>query len=173
MIKADLQKAFNAQINEELYSAYLYVSMVNYFEGQNLKGFATWMRAQVVEELTHASKFIAYLNERGGEVKLEAVAKPDATWKSPLAAFEAAYKHECHISACINKLYAQATKANDNAAAIFLNWFINEQVEEEASADEVVQNLKLAQGAPGALFMLDRELGTRVPAITVNAPAAD
>lgn len=171
MIKPDLQKAFNAQINEELYSAYLYVSMVNYFETQNLKGFASWMRAQVVEELTHASKFIAYLNERGGEVKLEAIAKPDATWKSPLAAFQASYRHECHISECINKLYDRATKAGDNAAAIFLNWFLNEQVEEEASVDDVVRNLKLAEGAPGALFMLDRELGARVPAVTLNTPA--
>lgn len=170
MIKADVQKAFNAQINEELYSAYLYVSMVNYFESQNLKGFATWMRAQVVEELTHATKLMDYLSERGGEVKLEAIGKPDATWKGPLAVFEAAYKHECHISACINDLYAKAVKSGDNAAALFLNWFINEQVEEEASADEVVQNLKLAQGAPGALFMLNREMATRVPAVTVNTP---
>ncbi len=171
MIKADVQKAFNAQINEELFSAYLYLSMVSYFESQNLKGFASWMRAQVIEELTHANKMVGYLNERGGEVKLETIGKPDATWKSPLAAFEAAYKHECHISACINDLYAKAVKAGDNAAALFLNWIINEQGEEEASADEVVQNLKLAQGAPGALFMLDRELGIRVPAVSVSAPA--
>lgn len=171
MIKADLEKAFNKQINEELFSAYLYVSMVNYFEAQNLKGFANWMRAQTIEELTHANKFIGYLQERGGSVKLDAIAKPDATWKSPLAAFEAAYKHECHISACINDLYNRAVKAGDNAAAIFLNWFINEQVEEEANADEVVQNLKLAQNAPGALFMLDREMGTRPLPVSIAAPA--
>ncbi len=173
MIKADLQKAFNNQINEELFSAYLYVSMVNFFETQNLKGFANWMRAQVTEELIHANKLINYLHERGGEVKLDAIGKPDATWKSPLAAFEAAYKHECHISGCINELYNKAVKTGDNAAAIFLNWFINEQVEEEASADEVVQRLKLSQGAPGALFMLDRELGTRVPPITMATATED
>jgi len=170
-MKAELQKAFNAQINEELFSAYLYVSMVNYFEEQNLKGFASWMQAQAVEELTHAQKLIAYLHERGVAVKLEAIGKPEATWKSPLAAFEAAYKHECYISDCINKLYALATKSGDAAAAIFLSWFITEQVEEEASVDEVVQSLKLAQGAPGALFMLNRELGARSPGITI-APSA-
>ncbi len=168
MIKAELQKAFNKQINEELFSSYLYVSMVSYFESQNLSGFATWMRAQVVEELIHANKLIEYLYERGGEVELDAIGKPDATWESPLAAFEAAYKHECHISACINDLYNLAVKAGDNAAAIFLNWFVSEQVEEEASADEVVQRMKLSQGAPGALFMMDRQLGERVPPVSIN-----
>lgn len=161
MMKADLQKAFNKQINEELYSAYLYAAMVNYFESQNLGGFAQWMRVQTVEELTHANKLIGYLHERGADVTLEAIAKPTSTWKSPLAAFEAAYEHECHITACINELYAKATKAPDPAAAIFLNWFVNEQVEEEANADQVVQQLKLAQGAPGAMFMLNREMGAR------------
>ncbi len=163
MMKADLQKAFNKQINEELYSAYLYAAMVNYFEAANLKGFAAWMKAQVVEELNHASKFIAYLHERGADVKLAAIAEPTATWESPLAAFEAAYRHECHISDCINKLYSAATKADDHAAASFLIWFINEQVEEEAAADEAVQQLKLAEGAPGAMFMLNREMGARQP----------
>ncbi len=163
MMKADLQKAFNKQINEELYSAYLYAAMVNYFEEQNLKGFASWMRAQVVEELNHAAKLIAYVNERGGSVKLEAIAAPTSEWKTPLAAFEGAYKHECHISACINDLYSRAVKAGDNAASIFLNWFVSEQVEEESSVDEIVQQLKLTQGAPGALFMINRELGARTP----------
>ena len=172
MIKADLQKAFNKQINEELFSAYLYAAMVNYFEAQNLKGFANWMRAQTIEELTHANKLINYLQERGGEVKFEAIGKPDSTWKTPLAAFEAAYRHECHITACINDLYNRAAKAGDNAAAIFLNWFINEQVEEEANADEIVQRLKLADGAPGALFMVDNELGARPLPISITAADA-
>lgn len=161
MMKADLLKAFNKQINEELYSAYLYLAMVNYFESENLGGFATWMRAQTVEELAHANKLVAYLHERGADVKLDAIAKPTPSWKSPLAAMEAAYKHECHISDCINKLYSAATKADDHAAAIFLNWFVNEQVEEEANADEIVQQLKLAKDAPGPMFMLNRELGAR------------
>ncbi len=169
MMKAELKKAFHKQINEELYSAYLYAAMVNYFEEQNLAGFATWMRAQTVEELNHANKLISHLHERGAEVKLDAIAKPTSSWKSPLAAIEAAYKHECHISACIDDLYARATKAGDNAAALFLNWFVTEQVEEEASADEVVQKLKLAQNAPGAMFMLDRELGARTPTFPTGA----
>ncbi len=161
MMKPELQKAFNKQINEELYSAYLYTAMINYFQSENLDGFATWMRAQVVEELTHASKLIAYVHERGGDVKLEAIAKPTATWKGALDAMQAAYKHECHITECINKLYSAATKVGDHAAAIFLNWFVNEQVEEEANADAIIQQLKLAKDAPGPLFMLNRELGAR------------
>ncbi len=163
MMKPEVQKAFHKQINEELYSAYLYAAMVNYFESQNLSGFAAWMRAQTVEELNHANKLIGHLHERGADVELDAIAKPTSAWDSPLAAIEAAYKHECHISACIDELYGKAVKAGDNAAALFLNWFVNEQVEEEASADAVVQQLKLAQDAPGALFMLDREMGARTP----------
>lgn len=167
-MKAELQKAFNAQINEELFSAYIYAAMVNYFEEQSLKGFASWMQAQAVEELTHAQKLIAYMHERGAKVELKAIGKPDSKWNSPLAAFEAAYKHECYISDCINKLYALSVKTGDAAASIFLNWFITEQVEEEANVDEVVQNLKLAQGAPGALFMINRELGLRTPTFTTE-----
>ncbi|HDP34614.1 MAG TPA: ferritin [Candidatus Hydrogenedentes bacterium] len=171
MMKAELQKAFNKQINEELFSAYLYAAMVNFFEGKNLKGFANWMRAQTVEELNHANKLIGYLHERGADVKLDAIAKPTATWKNTLSAFEAAYKHECHITACINKLHALATKVNDPAAVIFLNWFVSEQVEEEANADEIVQQLKLAGDAPGPLFMLNRELGARMPVFTADPEA--
>ena len=172
MMKAELQKAFNKQINEELYSAYLYVAMVNYFESINLGGFATWMRAQTVEELNHASKFIDYLHDRNADVKLDAIAKPTATWKSALDAMEAAHAHECHITECINKLYSAATKTEDHAAAMFLNWFVNEQVEEEGNADEIVQQLKLAKDAPGPMFMLNRELGARAitfPTATVPA----
>ena len=173
MMKAELQQAFNKQINEELYSAYLYTAMVNYFESENLGGFATWMRAQTVEELTHAGKLIAYVHERGGDVNLEAIAKPTATWDGALDAMQAAYKHECHITECINKLYAAASEAGDHAAAIFLNWFVNEQVEEEANADEIIQQLKLAKDAPGPLFMLNRELGARQITFPVAAAPAE
>ncbi|MGI6138572.1 MAG: ferritin [Candidatus Hydrogenedentes bacterium] len=161
MLNQELQKAFNKQVNEELYSAYIYLSMVNFFEAQNLKGFATWMRAQAMEEVSHATKLIDYLHERGGEVVLDAIGTPPASWENPLDAFEAAYKHECYISGCIHTLYNKAVEVGDTASALFLNWFIIEQVEEEASVDEVVQLLKLAQGAPGAMFMLNRELGQR------------
>ncbi|HPO15735.1 MAG TPA: ferritin [Candidatus Hydrogenedentes bacterium] len=162
MMKKKLQDAFNAQINEELYSAYLYAAMRAAFESMNLKGYANWMRLQVEEELFHARKFMEFIFERGGEVELKAIKQPQAQWDSPLAMFEAAYRHECHISECINKLSTLAMKEDDHAARIFLEWFVTEQVEEEANADGMVQNLKLMKDAPGGLFMLDREAGQRV-----------
>ncbi|HNR32963.1 MAG TPA: ferritin [Candidatus Hydrogenedentes bacterium] len=161
MINPKMEAAINKQINEELYSAYLYASMGNYFEGMNLGGFAHWMRLQTDEELAHARKFRDYVYERGGKVVLSEIKAPQSEWKSPLAAFEAAYKHECHISDCINKLVTLAEKESDHASKVFLAWFVEEQVEEEAHADGIVQRMKLAQGAPGALLMMDRELGAR------------
>ena len=161
MIAKEIQDALNQQVNEELFSAYLYTSMVNFFEQSNLKGFAQWMRLQVQEELTHTQKIVEYLFERGGKLELKEIAAPQADWASPLAAFEAAYKHECHISDCINKLSSLATEKQDHATKIFLEWFVSEQVEEEANADDMVQQLKLVEGAPGGLFMLNREAGQR------------
>ena len=163
MMSKEMQDALNHQINEEVFSAYLYASMSCHFQNVGLKGFAHWMTLQAGEELMHAQKFAGYLQERGAKVLLEAIAAPDTEWKSPLAAFKAAYKHECHISGCINKLYSQAMKEGDHATQTFLAWFVTEQVEEEANADEIVQQLKLIEGAPGALFMVDRELGQRQP----------
>jgi ferritin len=162
MIGNKMEKALNDQINAELYSAYLYLSMVAYFESVNLSGFATWMRVQTQEEIMHAMKMYDYVNERGGRVILKAIDEPPAKWKSPLAAFEAAYKHEQLVTGRINDLVDLAIKEKDHAANTFLQWFVNEQVEEETSADAVVQQLKMAEGAPGALFMIDRELGQRV-----------
>jgi ferritin len=162
MIGKKMEKALNDQINAELYSAYLYLSMVAYFESENLPGFATWMRAQTQEEVMHAMKMYDYLNERGGRVILKAIDEPPAKWKSPLAAFEAAYKHEQLVTGRINDLVDLAIKEKDHAANAFLQWFVNEQVEEETSADAVVQQLKMADGAAGALFMIDREMGQRV-----------
>ena len=168
MIKQEMVDALNHQINEELFSAYLYASMVGYFEDINLKGYANWMRIQTQEELMHAQKFSDYIIERGGRLALKAIAEPQAEWDSALAVFEAAYKHECHISECINKLSSLAIKLDDHASRVFLEWFVTEQVEEEAHADEMVQQLKLAQDSPGALFMLDREAGAR----SMPAPGA-
>jgi len=170
MISPEMQAALNHQINEETYSAYLYASMANHFEHVNLKGFAHWMSVQAAEEVAHAQKIAAYLNERGAKVLLEAISAPPTEWDAPLAAFEAAYAHECHISACIDTLYSQAMSEGDHATHNFLEWFVTEQVEEESSADEVVQQLKLVAGAPGGLFMLDRELGQR-PAASAAAEA--
>ena len=162
MIGKKMEAALNDQINAELYSAYLYLSMAAYFESVNLSGFAAWMRAQIQEEVMHAMKMYDYVNERGGRVILTAIDEPPAEWKSPLAAFQAAYKHEQLVTGRINGLVDLAIKEKDHAANTFLQWFVNEQVEEETSADAVVQQLKMAEGAPGALFMIDRELGQRV-----------
>jgi ferritin len=120
------------------------------------------MRAQTQEEAVHAMKIYDYINERGGRVILKAIDEPAVKWKSPLAAFEAAYKHEQLVTGRINDLVDLAIKEKDHAANTFLQWFVNEQVEEETSADAVVQQLKMAEGAPGALFMIDREMGQRV-----------
>lgn len=162
MIAKNIQDAFNEQLNAETYSAYLYWSMAGYFESRNLKGFSNWMICQAEEEMVHAMKFFRFLNDRGGRVALAAIEGPPAEWDSPLAVFEAAYKHECKVSAMINALVDLALADKDHAANSFLQWFVTEQVEEEATADEVVQKLKLMADAPGGLFMLDQELATRI-----------
>jgi ferritin len=162
MISKKMQEALNGQINAELYSAYLYLSMEAYFKSENLPGFADWMRAQTQEELMHAMKIYDFLNERGGRVILKPIEEPQTQWNSPLAAFEAAYKHEQKVTALINDLVNLAIGEKDHATNGFLQWFVNEQVEEEASADEVVQKLKRLEKAPGGMFMIDQELGRRV-----------
>jgi len=161
MISEKIQKAFNDQLNAETHSAYLYWSMVAYFESISLPGFAAWMRAQVQEEMVHALKFFDTLNERGGRVLLKPLEGPATEWDSPLAAFEAAYKHEQYITGRINDLVKLAREESDNASEIFLQWFVTEQVEEEDSVDKVVRQLKLVGGEGGGLLLLDRELGQR------------
>lgn len=161
MIPQTVLDEFNKQINEETFSAYLYWSMAAWFESQNLPGFAGWMRCQAQEELLHASKFFDQIHERGGTVVLTAIDAPKTEWDSPLNAFEEAYAHEQHISGRINHLVDVAAEAKDHASQPFLQWFVSEQVEEEATADGVVQQLRRAESAPGALFMIDREMGQR------------
>jgi ferritin len=168
MIDEKMQEALNKQLNAELYSAYLYLSMSAHFQSVNLGGFANWMRVQAREELLHAMKFYDYVNERGGRVLLPSVDEPPSQWASPLAAFEHVYQHEQKVTGLINKLVDLAVKARDHATNNFLQWFVSEQVEEEASADEVVQRLKLVGDDPSGLFMIDRELAQRV----FVAPAA-
>ena len=162
MIKEKIQDALNEQINAELYSSYLYLSMSAYFESINLKGCANWMRVQTQEELVHAMKFHDYLIERGGKVTLTSIESPPTEWPSPLAIFEQAYQHEQKVTGLINKLVDLAIAEKDHATNNFLQWFVSEQVEEEASADEVVQKIKLMGDARGGIFMLDRELAQRV-----------
>ncbi len=169
MLNEKMEAALNRHLNEELFSAYLYLSMSAYFDAQNLAGFANWMRIQGLEELSHAQRFYTYINERGGRVLLAALAAPETQWASPLAAFEAAYQHEVHISAGIHGLVDLAAELRDHPTANFLQWFVSEQVEEEASADEVVQRLRLIGNQGAGLFMMDREMASRV---FVPAPAA-
>jgi len=161
MIPKEIEKAFNKQINEELYSAYLYMQMSAYFEGQNLSGFAQWLKIQAQEEVSHAMKFYSHIFERAGKVELQAISKPPVSWNSPLDAFKAAYAHEQHITGCISSLVEKSAKAKDHAGVQMLQWFVAEQVEEEASADEVVQKLKMVGDSKVALYMLDKEMGSR------------
>ncbi len=169
MLSPEMEEALNQQINAEFYSAYLYLAMAAYFESLNLSGFANWMTVQAQEELTHGIRFYDFVYERGGRVALAAVEAPPKSWDSPLAAFEGAYEHECKISSMINNLVNLALEEKDHATNNFLQWFVSEQVEEEASADGVVQKLKLIGDHGNGMFMLDRELGQRV----FHAPASD
>ena len=171
MIDERMQEAINKQLNAELYSSYLYLSMSAYFQSVNLGGFANWMRVQAKEELAHALKFYDYVNERGGRVVLHPIEEPPSEWDSPLATFEHVYQHEQKVTGLINKLVDLAVEARDHATNNFLQWFVSEQVEEEASADEVLQKLKLVGDDPSGLFMIDRELAQRVfvaPATTTE-----
>ncbi len=162
MISKKIEETLNKQVNAEMYSAYMYLSMEAYFKSQNLNGFAKWMRAQTQEEMMHAMKIYDFVNERGGKITLKTIEGPPTQWESPLAVFEAVYTHEQKVTGLINGLVDLAIKEKDHATNTFLQWFVNEQVEEEASADAVVQQLKMMEDAPGGMFMFDRELGQRV-----------
>lgn len=162
MISPTMEKALNEQVNAELFSAYLYLAMVGYFQDKNLAGFATWMTAQNQEETFHAMKFFNYVSERGGRVVLDAIEKPQFEWESPLAAMEAALAHEKYITGRIYNLVNLALEEKDHATASFLRWFVDEQVEEEDNVNAVVQKLRMVGSDGGGLFMIDRDLGTRV-----------
>jgi len=162
MISKKMEKALNEQVNAEMYSSYLYLSMESFFKSLNLNGFANWMRVQTQEEMVHAMKIYDFINERGGRVTLKAIDGPPTKWDSPLAVFEAAFEHEQKVTGLINDLVDLAIREKDHATNSFLHWFVTEQVEEEASADKIVRQLKMMENAPGGMFMLDRELGQRV-----------
>ena len=161
MLSKKMEQALNNQINAEYFSSYMYLSMAAYFEAENLSGFAAWMEKQAQEELMHALKFYGFVNERGGRVLLKAIEAPPPKWASPLAAFQATYKHEQKVTGLIHKLVDLALKEADHATNSFLGWFVDEQVEEESTASAIVEKLKMIKSAPGGLFMLDRELGQR------------
>lgn len=171
-MKPEIQDAFNKQINAELFSSYLYLSMSSYFESKDLPGMAAWMRVQAQEEVIHAMKFFDFINERRGRVILTGIGSPKTEWSSPLEAFEDAFKHECGISARINSLVDLAAEEKDHAAAAFLQWFVTEQVEEESSVDVIASKLRMFGDQPMGLVMLDKELAARVFTPPTAGPGA-
>lgn len=162
MIKTKIQNEINKQINAEIWSGYLYLSMSSYFESIGLSGFANWMWIQAREEMSHAMRLYSHIIERGGRVLLEKIEKVPTEWKSPIHVFEETYKHEQKVTGLIENLVDLSEKEKDRATYNMLQWFIDEQVEEEASADELLQKLKLIGKNGNGLFMLDQELGQRV-----------
>ena len=161
MIGKTMQDAMNEQINKELFSSYLYLSMAAWFEDKNLPGFANWMRLQADEEREHAMKFYEFILERGGKVQLKAIDAPKTDWSSTLEAVEEVAAHEGKVSASIHALYELALKEKDYPAQVMLQWFITEQVEEEKNAAELVANMKMIEAHETAVLMLDHRLSKR------------
>jgi ferritin len=162
MLSSKMEKALNEQVNAEMYSAYLYLSMASYFEDKNLPGFANWMHIQFKEEWAHAMKFFNYIIERGGRVKLDAIKKPKTEWKNSVDVMTETLEHEKHVTALIHNLMGLSHQEKDYASASMLQWFIDEQVEEESTASALLEKLKMIDGKGAGMFMLDNELSTRV-----------
>ncbi|MFW6096079.1 MAG: ferritin [Bacteroidota bacterium] len=161
MLSEKMEKALNEQVNAEMYSAYLYLSMSAYFEDMNLSGFAHWMYIQAQEEMTHAMKIYNYIFDRGGKVSLKAIEKPPAKWDNPVNVVDEVYSHEQKVTQMIHDLVNLAREEKDHSTDNMLQWFVAEQVEEEASADELLQKLKIIDGSGQGLLMIDRELAQR------------
>ena len=168
MINSKLADAINRQINAEFYSAFLYLSMANYLESKGLGGMAGWLAAHFEEESRHATKLVQYLHERGGRVLLAAIEAPQTEWDSPQAVFENALEHEIKVTGLINGLMDLALKESDHATSSFLQWFVNEQVEEEATFQEIQDKFELGANHPGFLYMLDKEMGQRQPTLLME-----
>ncbi len=156
-----MQAAMNEQMRREFVAYYLYLAMAAWFARRNFSGFAAWMRAQAREEESHALKLFDYIDDRGGEISLEAIDKPKAEWKSVLAVFEAAKGHEAKVSQGIHKLYELALSEKDYAGQAMLQWFITEQVEEEKTSTHIVETIRIIGASSSALLNYDRELGSR------------
>jgi ferritin len=163
-----IEKALNEQINAELYSAYLYLSMSSWFDATGLKGFSNWERIQAMEERDHAMKLLDYLLARGGRAIMTQIAAPQSTWKDAKDAFETQLSHELKVTSLIHSLMDLSIAEKDHATVNFLQWFVNEQVEEEENARTILDQLKMisVEKGVGLLYMLDKELGTR----TYTAP---
>lgn len=171
MISEKMQAALCEQINKELYSEYLYFSMAAHFDAVSLKGFANWMRCQMKEERTHALMMYTYINDAGGAVALLPIAGPPTEFTSPLLVFEQTLEHEKVVTASINTLVNLALEERDHASLTFLQWFVTEQVEEEASAKQMADQLRLVEDDGRGILMLDREAAARIftpPAAAVN-----
>ena len=162
MLSKTIEKAINEQIKEELHSAHIYLAMSAYCEAINFKGFAQWMRKQSQEELTHGIKLFDYINNRQGRVELHAIPKPPLEFSSLLDMFQQVLKHEQKVTGMIHDLYKLAVKENDYSTQIALHWFIEEQVEEEKMANEIIAQLEMAGEQPAALMMLDSQMGARM-----------
>lgn len=171
MLNKKMEEALNQQVNEEMYSAYFYMAMVHYFEKMNLKGFAHWFMVQVQEEMLHTMKFRKYIADRGGEVRLLAINAPVADFPSPLALCEAALNHEFHITRCINNLMDLAIAEKDHATRSLLNWYVDEQVEEEDNFTQLVEKLKMIGDNKATLLMMDAELQQRPQGLNPFFPA--
>lgn len=161
MLSKSLRDAMNDHLSKELYAAHLYLGMSAYFDENNLPGCAAWMRAQAEEERTHGMKFYEYIYDRGGHVELMSLDKPPSKYKSALDAFQQAYEHERHVTEAIHGLYAQALEEKDYASQVFLQWFVQEQVEEEKTSGTLVETLKMVGDSTASLLIFDRELGSR------------
>ena len=161
MLSEKIQTAINQQINEELFSAYVYLSMAAEADRLGLPGFSNWFKMQYQEELEHADRFFNYVLERNAQVNLLPIKQPEVENETALTLFEKALAHERHITQCIFKLKDLAKSESDHATDVFLEWFVNEQVEEEANAQHVIDQLRLVDGNANGLFMIDRELATR------------
>lgn len=162
MLKEKMLNALNEQINAEQYSSLLYLSMSAYFSNMGLPGFANWMYIQYQEELTHANKFFKYVVERGGKVSLKSIEQMPTGFEDIVAVFEKTQTHEQHVTSLINNLVDIALEVRDHATQSFLKWFVDEQVEEEANVQEILDTLKLINGQGNGIFMLDREMRQRV-----------
>ena len=156
-----MEEALNKQINAELYSAYLYMAMSAYFQEQNLPGFASWMESQAAEETFHAKKFYNYLVEKGGRAEMRAIDAPPMSWKSTIDVFEETLKHEQYVTSLINGLVDLAIEIKDHATNNILQWFVGEQVEEEATADEILNKVKMNNDSAPGMYQLDKEMATR------------
>ncbi|THB78347.1 MAG: ferritin [Desulfobulbaceae bacterium] len=161
MIDQKLCDALNKQINAEMFSSYLYLSMAAWFETKSLSGFANWMRVQSEEEMFHAMKMFDYVNERGGRVILDTIEKPEAEWDSPLAVIEAVLKHEELVTRLINDLVDVSMEIRDHAGTYFLQWYVEEQVEEEANVGTLLERMRMIADDSAGMFALDMEMAKR------------